>query len=516
MTTEMAVRDSTQADTLALVANSSQRSCGSPASSSGDAPPVAGLYGCIFNLTNTILGAGMLGLPHAFAESGYITGSILLVACASFSAIGLHLLSEAGRSVGRTATFGSVAERAVPGSGVLVDLAILLKCFGVATSYLIVVGDSMPLALEAFMAAPTGGAGNPAQHSDDAGTAAAYFPIAASASGDASAMSPSASALLFERSTWTMGAALLVSPLVFLHRLDALRHASLLALACVAVVTVLIVSMAGEAGPCAAAHAAGHIRTQPAAHSALRAFAAVPPPWTPVAMPWPPHAPPLVPPRSLLPTPPQRPPPPDPALPTDLPCRLGYTATASWAGVGRSVPIFVFAFTCHQNLLSITSEMRQSTTRRVGWVVLASVCISLAEYITVFSYPSPHTTHHHQPRASTQRAHNPAHTVRAHQDLPIAPLFARSCCRNGFSNSHSPPTPPCTPRWLVSVTPPSVTRSPLTCSPPTRALGCSASQGSRSPWSWRSRTLSNRILRSAVSSPSPPAPRAPATPSGTR
>jgi hypothetical protein len=39
----------------------------------------ASLFSCVVNLANTVVGAGMLGLPHAFSESGWATGFVLLV-----------------------------------------------------------------------------------------------------------------------------------------------------------------------------------------------------------------------------------------------------------------------------------------------------------------------------------------------------------------------------------------------------------------------------------------------------
>jgi hypothetical protein len=39
----------------------------------------ASLFSCVVNLANTVVGAGMLGLPHAFSECGWVTGFVLLV-----------------------------------------------------------------------------------------------------------------------------------------------------------------------------------------------------------------------------------------------------------------------------------------------------------------------------------------------------------------------------------------------------------------------------------------------------
>eukprot|EP00966_Prymnesium_polylepis_P242424 5606211-Prymnesium_polylepis.2 len=144
------------------------------------APRGATIRSGVLNLANTILGAGMLGLPHAFAQCGVAMGLLMLLCFAFFSAVGLYLLSAAADIVGRPASFRAVAEKALPGSGLLIDAAIAIKCFGVATSYLIVVGDSIPLTMPA-----------------------------------------TAPALLRERRFWSACAAVGVAPLVFLRKVRA-------------------------------------------------------------------------------------------------------------------------------------------------------------------------------------------------------------------------------------------------------------------------------------------------------
>jgi len=106
-------------------------------------PGTAGMFSCIMNLSNTILGAGMLGLPHAFASSGYLLGSILLFVFALLSGFGLYLLANISVdhfSEKRNATFYNVATKAFSQGALVIDVAVAVKCFGVGTSYLIVVG----------------------------------------------------------------------------------------------------------------------------------------------------------------------------------------------------------------------------------------------------------------------------------------------------------------------------------------------------------------------------------------
>ena len=87
----------------------------------------------VVNLSNTIIGAGMLGLPGAFQGTGWLSGIILLVLSATFSAHGLVLLSKAACITERPCSFYTIAKASVPRYTILIDLAVALKCFGVAT-----------------------------------------------------------------------------------------------------------------------------------------------------------------------------------------------------------------------------------------------------------------------------------------------------------------------------------------------------------------------------------------------
>ncbi len=103
------------------------------------------------NLGNTLLGAGILGLPYAFANSGYVLGTFMLIICGTFSATALHSLTISARRTsekGEQSSFYSVAAAIDPRLTMAVDLAVFIKCFGVSSAYLIVVGDLMPDACE--------------------------------------------------------------------------------------------------------------------------------------------------------------------------------------------------------------------------------------------------------------------------------------------------------------------------------------------------------------------------------
>lgn len=126
----------------------------------------ASVISSVSNLSNTILGAGALAFPSAFAAMGLLPG-ILSCAFSGVTAIfGLYLLSKCATIVGtrpgdegKKASFNEIAkltfgkgwatkafdvssfiayEQALSLIELKTKLAIAIKCFGVSVSYLII------------------------------------------------------------------------------------------------------------------------------------------------------------------------------------------------------------------------------------------------------------------------------------------------------------------------------------------------------------------------------------------
>lgn len=169
---------------------------------------------CYTNLTNTIIGSGVLGLPYAIANSGLVLGLGLVVGSACLSMFSLHLLSISATRVPPPASFYSVTEASVPQLTFLIDLAVAIQCFGVCASYLTVVGGLMP---------------------------------------DVVSQLGVTDGLFTDRYPWILLGFALVAPLSCFHKMDALKFTSGLSVAFVLflMVMVLLYSMdVGSLEPC--------------------------------------------------------------------------------------------------------------------------------------------------------------------------------------------------------------------------------------------------------------------------
>ena len=104
-------------------------------------------FASVVTLCKTIIGAGLLALPFAQAQTGLLLGVVLLVAMAIVTAFVLHLFAVCvvnARAPGRDPpSFFSLAIDAGL-SPVLIESCVALATFGFATSYLVVMADLAP------------------------------------------------------------------------------------------------------------------------------------------------------------------------------------------------------------------------------------------------------------------------------------------------------------------------------------------------------------------------------------
>ncbi|THV05555.1 hypothetical protein K435DRAFT_712521 [Dendrothele bispora CBS 962.96] len=169
----------------------------------------ATLASSISNLTNTIIGSGMLTFPLAMAAAGIIPGMITCIFSGCCAAFGLHLLSLCARQTShRRSSFFAVAQLTFPRAAVFFDLAIATKCFGVSISYLIIIKGLAPN-------------------------------VVASLYHDLSTKEPPA--WTTSGRIWIALFMIILAPLGFLRQLNSLRHTSYVSLFSVAYLVVIVI-----------------------------------------------------------------------------------------------------------------------------------------------------------------------------------------------------------------------------------------------------------------------------------
>jgi amino acid permease len=162
----------------------------------------------VINLVNTIVGAGVLAMPAAMSHLGILVGTIVIVFSGLTAGFGLYLQTRCSRYIERgQASFFALSQMTYPNAAVVFDAAIAIKCFGVAVSYLIIIGDLMPGVVRGFDPSAID-AGNP---------------------------------FLVDRHFWITVFMFVVIPLSFLRRLDSLKYTSFVALVSIAYLVLIVV-----------------------------------------------------------------------------------------------------------------------------------------------------------------------------------------------------------------------------------------------------------------------------------
>ncbi|TNN74824.1 Sodium-coupled neutral amino acid transporter 3 [Liparis tanakae] len=105
----------------------------------------------VFNLSNAIMGSGILGLAFAMSNTGIILFLMLLVSIAILSAYSIHLLLISAGVVGIRA-YEQLGNRAFGAPGKMVAACIItIHNIGAMSSYLFIVKSELPLVILAFL-----------------------------------------------------------------------------------------------------------------------------------------------------------------------------------------------------------------------------------------------------------------------------------------------------------------------------------------------------------------------------
>ncbi|XP_008317455.1 sodium-coupled neutral amino acid transporter 3 [Cynoglossus semilaevis] len=105
----------------------------------------------VFNLSNAIMGSGILGLAFAMSNTGIILFIILLVFIAVLSAYSIHLLLKSAGVVGIRA-YEQLGNRAFgPPGKMLAATVITIHNIGAMSSYLFIIKSELPLVIQSFL-----------------------------------------------------------------------------------------------------------------------------------------------------------------------------------------------------------------------------------------------------------------------------------------------------------------------------------------------------------------------------
>ncbi|KAM4695683.1 sodium-coupled neutral amino acid transporter 5 [Rhinophrynus dorsalis] len=105
----------------------------------------------VFNLSNAIMGSGILGLAYAMSNTGIILFVILLISIALLSAYSIHLLLKCSGVVGIRA-YEQLGQRAFGSCGkILAGLIITIHNVGAMSSYLYIIKSELPLVIQTFL-----------------------------------------------------------------------------------------------------------------------------------------------------------------------------------------------------------------------------------------------------------------------------------------------------------------------------------------------------------------------------
>ena len=100
------------------------------------------IEGCTANIINAIVGAGIVGLPYAIQQTGFVAGIILIVLCGFITEKSLRLLVETAKHV-HVPTYETVCEAAFGPIGfVFVALNMFIMAYGAMLTYLMIVKDT--------------------------------------------------------------------------------------------------------------------------------------------------------------------------------------------------------------------------------------------------------------------------------------------------------------------------------------------------------------------------------------
>ena len=169
----------------------------------------ASMFSSGINICNANIGAGVLGLPFAVSDSGWVMAIMLFILFAFVSTFAFQLLMSVGACYiqkGQISSYAIVCNDIAPRLQIVIDVFITFGFTLTCSAYLIIIGDYMPLVWRELF----GG--------DD---------------------------IMTSREFWILAFLIvLILPTTSLKKLDHLRFSSMIAIGCFIYVTIMVIAFA--------------------------------------------------------------------------------------------------------------------------------------------------------------------------------------------------------------------------------------------------------------------------------
>lgn len=109
------------------------------------------VYGASFNFINSIIGAGIIGMPYALRLCGFYLGIAMLIVVAYLVDRSVIMLIECGIKAGKY-DFEELTFHYLGKSGYLAAVVFMfLFAYGAQIAYMVIVGDTVPVVLNTFV-----------------------------------------------------------------------------------------------------------------------------------------------------------------------------------------------------------------------------------------------------------------------------------------------------------------------------------------------------------------------------
>jgi len=107
----------------------------------------ASFCGAVFNLSTTIIGAGIMGLPACVKKLGMVPGLLAIILTGFLTEKSIEFMIRISR-VGNVSSYGSLMRDAFGKSGkALVEICVIVNSIGVLIIYMIILGKDFGLIL---------------------------------------------------------------------------------------------------------------------------------------------------------------------------------------------------------------------------------------------------------------------------------------------------------------------------------------------------------------------------------